>query len=39
MAAATVLGIAHVYKNNEVAIAGGASMTASLVTYNAFKNP
>ena len=39
MAAASVLGAYHVFNHNEKTIAGGAAMTAGLVTYNAFKNP
>ena len=38
-AAATVLGMMHVYNNNEQTIAGGMGITAGLVTYNAFANP
>ena len=38
-AAATALGVMHVYNNNEPTIAGGMAATSGLVTYNAFKNP
>ena len=39
MGVATLLGVYHVYQNNEPTIAGGMSMTAGLITYNVFKNP
>ena len=38
-ALATVLGVHHVYKNNEQTIAGSNAMSAGLITYNIFKNP
>ena len=39
MAAATVLGVYHVYNNNEQAIAGSMAISSGLITYNVFKNP